>query len=329
MEKVLITGASGFIGGFLVEEAQKQGYEVFAAVRKSSNKAYLNNPEIKCIDIDFNDGPNLMSMLEKHQFDHIIHNAGITKSKYQHELDRVNAEHSAFLASTAMEVIPTLKTFVFMSSLAATGPADFQEGGIICHDKQPRPVTMYGISKLKAEKLLKSIPGLPLVIFRPTAVYGPREKDIFAVFKMVKSGIEVKIGSHAQKLTFIYVEDLVKLIINSLKNNVAGRDYFISDGHVYNGDDLNRAIKQSLNKKTIKINLPLWLVKIVASCSEIWGNILGNYPILNNDKLNELKALNWQCDSPTAFEELKYSPEYNLSKGIDKTVQWYLKNKWL
>jgi nucleoside-diphosphate-sugar epimerase len=329
MEKVLITGSSGFIGGYLVEEAIAQGFEVYASVRANSNKHYLKNPNIKFLELDFENEEHLNEILNECKFDHVIHNAGTLKEKNQAAYDKINADYSIRLAKSALSANPSLKTFVFMSSLASTGPADFQPNGIILNDLTPHPVTKYGISKLKAETSLKSMENLPYVFFRPTAVYGPREKDLFTVFKMISKGFEVGIGHQPQYLTFIFVKDLAKLVVNSLTIGGKRKAYFMSDGNVYSKTDLGEAIKKVLDKKTIKFNLPLWLVNIIAIILESIGNISGKYPIINRDKINELKALNWQCDSHTAFKELGYLPQTDLWKGAAITAEWYKENKWI
>jgi len=176
---------------------------------------------------------------------------------------------------------------------------------------------------------LKEIPNLPYIILRPTAVYGPREKDLFSVFKMVASGLGLYTGKGNQKLTFIHVYDLVELIIRLAENEVVAKSYFVSDGQTYSPTELNSIIAKNLGKKIVNFGLPLWLVNIVAYLSEWVGKISGKVPALNVDKLHEIKALNWQCDVEALYRDTQYTPQYKLEKGIAETVQWYKTNNWI
>lgn len=231
-KRVLITGATGFVGYHLIEKSLKAGLEVYAAVRKSSSKGHLSEFDIKYIDLDYSSVDTLRTQLEEHQFSHIIHAAGITKAKTKAEYNKINAEYTECLAVAAITASIRLEKFVFVSSLAALGPlSDLNQE--IKEDTPGRPVTNYGASKLLAEKYLNEIPGLPLITIRPTAVYGPREKDIFILFKSISRGLEPHIGNFKQQLSFIYVKDLADVIVNSLFIKINGTQYNVSDGNVY------------------------------------------------------------------------------------------------
>ena len=104
-QKVLITGASGFVGGFLVEEALNRGLEVYAAVRASSNRQYLTDSRIQFIQLDFEDVDALAHDLEQHQFDYFIHNAGVTKTANIDNYYKVNAEYLRNIISATNKLI--------------------------------------------------------------------------------------------------------------------------------------------------------------------------------------------------------------------------------
>jgi len=209
MQKILITGASGFVGGFLVEEALNNGLDVYAAVRKSSNLQYLQDHRIKFVYINFEDRDELKSIFKKHKFDYIIHNAGVTKSPNKAQYFNVNATYLENMVEALIESDTVPTKFTFISSLAAYGPAEYTQDGIVTEDSIPHPVTNYGKSKLQAELYLKSKREINYTIIRPTAVYGPREKDLFTVYNLINKGIEMTVGLTDQALTFIYVKDLV------------------------------------------------------------------------------------------------------------------------
>lgn len=329
-QKVLITGASGFVGGFLVEEALNRGLEVYAAVRASSNRQYLTDSRIQFIQLDFEDIDALAHDLGKHHFDYFIHNAGVTKTANIENYYKVNAEYLKNIISATNKITKPLQKLTFISSLAAYGPAEYTEEGIVRENSVPHPVTNYGRSKLKGEEYLKSQSAIPYVIIRPTAVYGPREKDLFTVYQLLNNRLDISVGLEDQKLTFIYVKDLVRVILDSTlahKKNVA---YFATDLEVHTSSAYNKAILKALgNKLALKMKLPITVVKILGYATEKIAGIFGNYPALNVDKVNELEANSWICDTASLVEDLNYKPEYNLEKGLQEAIQWYKENNWL
>ena len=326
-EKVLITGASGFVGYHLIEEALKNNLEVYAAVRKSSKVDHLKDYKINYIYPDFDNIDSLKQELEQHQFQYIIHAAGATKARSAEEYNQINAEYTFNLAQAAAYTCKDLKKFVLISSLAAVGPLSSQ-GGIITEETTPKPVTSYGRSKLLAEERIKEVTNLNYTILRPTAVYGPRDKDIFIFFKQVSRGIEPYIGSMAQTLSFIYVKDLAMATVKALH---AGdkNTYNLSDGLAYNRYELARFIKDFLNLRPLKFHLPVIFVKLIAYLSEKYGSLSNKAVVLNAEKLNELMAVNWACGIDKAKTDLGFNPLYNLEAGVAESIEWYKSNKWL
>lgn len=322
-KKVLITGASGFVGGFLVEEALNQGLQVDAAIRKSSSKDYLQDERINFVYINLNDIEELASILKKGQYDYIIHNAGLTRSKDPSKLYDVN-EGSIRTFTTAIEKAEAdIKKFTFVSSLAAYGPADFDPSGVVSNASTPHPVTHYGKSKLAGEKILIES-GLPYTIIRPTAVYGPREKDLLTLYQMINKGLNVEMGFTPQKLTFIYVKDLVRAIVDmTTSTKTTKKTYFISDGNTYSARQLADTVKGILRKKVVNIKLPIAVVKIIGAISELYGKVTGGFPPLNREKVNELGARSWVCDVQPLVEDIDFAPQFDLEKGLSEAIPWY------
>lgn len=327
-KKVLITGATGFVGYHLIEKALEAGLEVFAAIRGSSNRSHLSGFDLKYVDLDYGNVTALIAILEVHQFSYVIHAAGITKAKTAAVYNQVNAEYSKNLALAAVQAKIKLEKFVFVSSLAALGPLkDLSEE--IFEDTPAHPVTSYGASKLLAEEYLMSITDLPLIIIRPTAVYGPREKDIFILFKSINQGLEPHIGSFRQQVSFIYVKDLAGIIIRALSSDLTGKSYNIADGGVYNRYVLAQLAKKALKKKTFKFHIPVGLVSIMASVMDLIYAGSKDTPALNQEKMAELTAVNWACNINAAKKDLGFEPMFNLEQGLDETIAWYKKAGWL
>ncbi|MDF1696463.1 MAG: NAD(P)-dependent oxidoreductase [Saprospiraceae bacterium] len=329
-EKVLITGASGFVGGFLVEEALNRDLDVYAAVRPTGNKEYLTDPRIKFLNLDFENVQNLAEVFNSHQFDYLIHNAGLKKSPRKEDYFKVNAEYLNNIIHALQSTDTSLKKITFVSSLAAYGPAEYTETGIVMEDSTPHPVTNYGRSKLKGEHYLQSQDSLPYVIIRPTAVYGPREKDLFTMYQFLNKRLDISVGLEDQKLTFIYVKDLVRVILDSTlahKKNVA---YFATDLEVHTSSSYNKAILKALgNKLALKLKLPITVMKVLGFASEKLGSLFGQYPALNVEKVNELEANSWICDTTALVKDLNYKPQYDLERGLAESIAWYKEKNWL
>lgn len=326
MKKILITGANGFIGSFLVQEAVKNNYNVYAGIRKTSNLSTISNFKIEFLELNLADKNAIKTILKDiDTFEYVIHNAGTTKTCKKEEFDTVNFEYTRNLISALIETNKVPEKFIYMSSLAAFGPYGEKRK----KTDKPKPISVYGESKLKSEEYIKYIKNFPFLIFRPTGVYGPGEKDYLVMYKNVKYGLETYVGTKKQKLSFLYVKDLARLIIKSLNTDITGKTYFVSDLKDYTADEFNKIVKEKLGRKTISLVFPEKLVKIMALISEkISCMFNGKAPTLNTDKYKELVQKSWLCDSSDLVKDLNFKPEYDLKKGIDETIEWY-KNKKL
>lgn len=327
MKKVLITGASGFVGFHLIEAALTHGLDVYAAVRKTSDIKHLSDYNINFTNPDFANIDNLLTELNEKQYDFIIHAAGTTKARNPEEYNLVNATYTANLAEAAAKSKTWVQKIIFVSSLAALGPLT-KTGELINENTLPAPVTAYGKSKLSAEQHLEKT-GLPVIILRPTAVYGSRDKDIFIILKTFSKGFEPYIGRQDQQLSFVYAKDLAQITVNALfTSEQANGTYNITDGNCYTRYEMAAITKNILNKKTIKFHLPLAIVKNLAVILETTYGMFGKTPALNVEKLSELTAVNWCCDIGKARKNLNYHPSYNLPAGLKEALEWYKLNEW-
>ena len=329
MKKILITGASGFVGSFLVEEALKRGLEVYAGVRKTSSRAYLIDKRINFFLMDFGDEAALTQILTDTPFEYVVHCAGVTKADKKEGFFKYNYELTKNFATILQEVNPKLEKFIYISSLASYGPADNHPGEQVVESDTPHPIDTYGESKLAAEKWLATQKNLPYLIFRPTAVYGPREAEIFIFFKTFVKGLEAHIGRTKQKATFIYVKDLVRLILDATLSEISQKAYFVSDGQYYPTQELGKIARKVLKKNPIKIHIPISIVRAIAGINEGFGRLSGKMPPLNLEKVKIIKSKNWQCDIQPLKNDFNFAPAYDLEKGVTEALYWYLENKWL
>ena len=334
--RVLITGASGFIGGFLVEEALRRGYDTWAGVRATSSRKHLKDERIHFIDLNYNDPVALRNLLaafrcENGRWDYVVHNAGLTKTQDKKAFFRVNAKntHNLIEALAAADMRP--KKFLLMSSLSSYGMGDEKTFCPIHSDDPRHPNTAYGKSKLKAENYLRRQSYFPYVILCPTGVYGPGERDYFMQIKSVNSGFDFTVGYTPQRITFIYVKDLARAAFMALENEVVqNRHYFVADGDVYTDEAFGRMIQELLGKKhVLHARIPLCLVYVVCFLSEWIGKLLKKGMTLNTDKYVILKQRNWTCDTAPIRNETGFKAEYPLRRGLEESIEWYRREGWL
>ena len=331
MKKILITGASGFIGSFIVEEALRRGMETWAAVRRSSSLRYLQDQRIHLLELDLQHEDKLMEQLRPHCFDYIVHAAGATKCSHPDDFFSVNRDGTAHLLHAVKALEMPVERVVFLSSLSVCGAIHETLPYVpITEADTPQPNTHYGRSKLEAERVAAQS-GLPVVILRPTGVYGPRERDYFIMAKSIKDHVDFAVGFQRQDITFIYVKDVVDAVFLALTaSGVVGRAYFLTDGQVYQSRTFSDLIHEALGRPWwIRIKAPVWLLRLVCDAGEWYGRRTGRLVALNKDKFNILRQRNWQCDIAPACSELGFQPQYDLRRGVEETIRWYRETKWL
>ena len=329
--KILITGASGFIGSFIVEEALRRGFDTWAAVRKSSSREYLKDERINLIELNLSSEKQLIEQLRPHQFDYVIHAAGVTKCIDKRDFSRINTEGTRNLVNALRSLSMPMRRFVFVSSLSVFGAIREQQPyEEIRESDTPQPNTAYGRSKLEAERFLESLDDFPYIILRPTGVYGPREKDYFLMAQSIKQHVDFAVGYRRQDITFVYVSDVVQAVFLALEKGLTGRKYFLSDGEVYQSTTFSDLIHEELGRPWwIRITAPVWVLRIVTFFGEYVGRLTGRISALNNDKYNILRQRNWRCDIQPAVDELGYHPQVQLPEGVRRSIKWYKENKWL
>ena len=346
---LLVTGASGFIGSFIVEGALKRGFEVWAGVRGTSSRKYLQDERIHFAQLDMQNPTKLRDQLLAYKaemdgkgWDFVVHAAGATKCLHREDFFRTNTEGTENLINALRETEMIPRRFVFLSSLSIFGAirekpvrkpsADnpWVYSPILLSDK-PTPNTAYGESKLAAEQYLMAQKDFPHTILRPTGVYGPRERDYFLMAQSIKQHIDIAAGLTPQEITFVYVLDVVQAIFKSMEAPKAeGKAYFLSDGEIYNSRSYSDLVQRCLgNPWVLHLKLPLCLLRAICWISGKISRLTGKMNALNDDKFNILSQRNWQCEIEPAIADFDFAPEWSLEEGVEASINWYKKEGWL
>ena len=334
--KILVTGASGFIGSFIVERGIEKGFDVWAGVRGSSSRRFLKDDRVKFVQLDFSSPENLKAQLNSFRaehgvWDYIVHAAGVTKCLDKKDFFKVNYEGTKnfieALEATGMQP----RKFIYLSSLSIFGPLhEKQPYTPIMESDTPAPNTAYGESKLLAERYIMENVRFPYIILRPTGVYGPRERDYYQMAVSIKKHVDFAVGYKPQVITFIYVKDLVKAIYLAIEKPVENRCYFVSEPQGYDSRAFSDLIQHELGiKRVLHIKAPVWLLKVISACAEWFSHISGKPSTLNRDKYKIMKQRNWLCETDTIEKELDFTIDYPLGKGVKETIDWYKQEKWL
>ncbi|MDZ7292683.1 MAG: NAD-dependent epimerase/dehydratase family protein [candidate division KSB1 bacterium] len=332
--RTLVTGATGFIGSLLVNhlvsESQNQkddDLQIFCLVRRTSSLVWLKGLSVDFVHGDLFADEALSAVLP--EVTHLFHLAGVTKARTPEEYFRANGEATRHLLQLCVRHAKKLQRFVYVSSQAAAGPSP--DGHLLTEDEQPKPVSIYGQSKLAGEVACQEFKQeLPITIIRPSAVYGPREKDIYQYFKQVKLGLRLRLGGHERKVSIIHVDDLVNGIFTASQHQRAiGETYFMANPQPSDWQELGQAIAGVMRRKTIPITVPEWAAPALAAVSEFGAKITGKPALLNFDKVNEMRQYYWVCSSEKARLQLGFVPRLSIQEGLLNTWQWYRENGWL
>ncbi len=325
--KILLTGASGFVGSHLAESLVKRGYEVHCFVRSSSSLRWLANLDVKFVYGSLLDKRSIAPALR--EADYVYHLAGVTKALDENGYYRGNVEATKNLVDTILEQKIRLKRFLFVSSQAAYGPSEGLEP--ISEESTPNPLTYYGRSKLHTQHFVENhFADIPTTIVMPSTVFGPRDTDVLGFFKAVKHGIIPVLQGKDRFTSMVYVKDLAEGIILAAENKKStGQKYFLCDQYPYSWGEMARITLDILGKRAVHITIPLALMKFMAGSADYIGKFRKKPGILSRQKVIEMRQEFWVCSSKKARTELGFNPQNSFSENIQETLNWYSAHGWL
>jgi len=349
MSRILITGATGFIGGQLAQALAAAGDEVACLARRGSRIDRIRSLGVRVVEGDVTApesiGPAVAGV------DVVYHVAGLTKARSRAEFFAVN-EAGAANVLDACRRRATPPVVILVSSLAAAGPAT--GGRPRVEEDPPAPVSIYGRSKRAGELAAIARGGeMPITIIRPPVVLGEGDAASLTLFRMVeKTGIHLVPGWRPPRLSVVHVADLVDAIIAAARQGTrlpakysakteldsdgplpqvdARGFYFVAGDEQPTFADLGRFVGEALGRQhTRVIRFPSPLVWPIVSCAELTARLRGRAPLVSRDKAREALAEDWTCSPAKAIAELGFSPRARLAEYLRQTAAWYRREGWL
>lgn len=324
--KVLVTGASGFLGGHVVEVLRARGHAVRVLVRATSAVEHLAEGMERVVG-SLEDEASLAQAVEG--VDAIVHAAGLTKARSEDEFRRVNVEGTRRVVDAARPHAGRLRRFVLVSSAAAGSPTTTPA------PRDPatpdRPVTRYGKSKLEGEQAALAAAGaLPLVILRPPALYGPRDRETLPLYRGARWGLRFVMRGGVTHASMLHGRDCAAAIADLVERDCPpGRVYPVDDGEVHAVADVIRAIAREVRPTTLEIPVPLAVLRALASAAELVARLGGPTTVLDRDKIAEFQGPCWVVGHEAITRELGWRPAIRIDEGIAETARWYRDAGWL
>lgn len=321
--KVLVTGATGFIGWHCASLLRDRGLAVSALLRPPSDETKLPKG-VAGIRGDFSSVKSLAAAV--HGIDAVVHCAGVVRAVSLASYWKANVDSTENLCLACRD--QKVDRFIFISSLTAGGPSS--------RDK-PRdesdsdyPLTHYGVSKNSAESVVKRLIRNPTVL-RLCAVYGPRERDILRMFKLVaEKGFDIRPKGVSPLLSFIDGREVAKAVFSALNFDVTKKKiYYISDGKIYEWDDFLTYVEEAVGRKARRIFIPMWMADTYAMLADGFSKITRKPPLINREKVLELRQKAWTCSPARFSDDTGFQPDDDLKKGILATTEWYREKGWL
>lgn len=325
--KIVITGASGFIGSHLAEYMLGKGFEVHCIVRKSSNLKYLQNENFKFHTCGLENIDDLKAVFQGAKY--IFHLAGtVSALKYEDYLHgNVTLTKNVLEAAKALDIKPD--KILITSSLAVAGPTTKDKP--LLESQGFNALVRYGKAKVAQEELAAEyFKDLNITIARPSPITGTREVEMFEFFKTINNGIFPKVGFSEKYVGIIHITDLLdafyKMVITEKTTSEA---YFLTSEIVYSWSEIAAVSAKILNKKPFKLALPHFIILIAGFFSGLVGKIIGKPQTFDYEKAIEGIQEAWLGSVEKAKNDFGFEQKTSLIEGIQEAILWYKKEKWL
>jgi nucleoside-diphosphate-sugar epimerase len=314
-DRVLVTGATGFVGSHVAQAFVEAGYEVRVGARASSNARWISGLDTERVPLDVRGKPEDISRAVEN-VDVVVHAAGITRSRRAEDYYSVNAGGTRRLAAAALRA--GVRRFVLVSSLAARGP-----------DGRDHPESDYGRSKLEAETHLLALVGqMETVVLRPAAVYGPRDTDLLPLFRLARAGW-LLVPPGGALLQPVYVEDAARSALAAARAPVDFGPFPVAENRRYTWRDVAAGLEKALGRTVRAVRLPAGAFVLAGRAAEWAAKPLSAVPVLDERRARDLALNAWTCDVSGTEEALGWRAEVPLFEGLERAARWYGQVGWL
>jgi dihydroflavonol-4-reductase len=326
-KRALVTGANGFVGSHLTDLLLERGWAVRCLVRRTSNLRWLPTERVELHHGEVTDPESLEGAVRG--VDVVFHGAGITHAPNEAEYRRVNAEGTRNLVRQTNLESPSLDRFVLVSSLAAGGPTSRDAAR---RESDPdQPIGAYGRSKQGGEiELTREAGDLPWTILRPPGVYGTRDEGFLVLARLISRGWVTRFSGKAQKTNVIHVSDLVRGLLDAaLSPSTVGRTYYVAHSRQWDFRAIGLEMAATIGVRPRTLFVPLGLVPAIGWSAGVLTRLTGTPNPLSSDRIRDLMAPAWTCDSSLAEQEFGFRAEIDLPDGMPEVMQWYRKEGWI
>jgi len=303
---IALTGATGFIGGALARRLETIGWQIRALVRPASLGACYTGTTTQWLEGDLGDLNSLRCLVNDVYA--VVHCAGAVRGASQAQFDGVNVDGVARLVQAAREQ-HQMPRFLLISSLAAREPH----------------LSPYAASKRRGEDTLATTAGeMNWAVLRPSAVYGPGDKELLPLFRWIARGVAPVLGSRNARFSLLYVEDLAEAVVQWLNSGTNERRAFeLHDGHPdgYAWHDVVDTVAQLYDRHVFRIQVPVIILRLLAGLNLGAAQIFGYAPMFTPGKVRELNHPNWVCDNNDLTSETGWTPRVSLSEGLRRTLR--------
>jgi nucleoside-diphosphate-sugar epimerase len=314
-ERVLITGATGFVGSHVAQAFVEAGYEVRIGARASSDPRWISDLHAERVPLDVSGDPENISRAVRN-VDTVAHAAGITRAKCAGEYYAVNAGGARRLAVAAFRA--GVRRFVLVSSLAARGP-----------DGRGHPASDYGWSKLEAERHLRSLDGrMETVVLRPAAVYGPRDTDLLPLFRLAHAGW-LPVPSGAAPLQPVYAEDVARAVLAAAREPAGFGPFPLAENRRYGWPDVVAGLRKVFRRPVRAVRVPAAAFVLAGRAAERSARPFSAVPLFDERRARDLALNAWTCDVSGSEQALGWGARIPLVEGLERTATWYGQAEWL
>ena len=329
----LVTGASGFVGSHLVEALAGSGWQVRRLARPGSRPPEVATPFARRVETwtaPLDDPGALAASPALGDVDVVFHVGGVTRARTARAFAAGNVRPTvALLDALAAQRRPPRRV-VLVSSQAAVGAAAAPERPVRDGDA-PRPVGGYGRSKRLAEEALAAHPArIPWTVVRPSAVYGPRDRDFLPVFRHAARGLALYPGTRDAWLSLVYVGDLARaLVCAGTAPAAAGRTYLVAAEERVPWPAVYAAAAAAAGTRLrVELDVPRWALLAAGVCGDAYMALTGRAALVGREKVALGRPRWWLCTAARARLELGWRPDVPLAEGARRTWVWYRAAGW-